>query len=67
VPCPTLITLGSIEVENSMAFRGAHEAVAMVRGNALQDRLTVQTVAGADHFYSGVRPDLIAGLETWLR
>ena len=48
-----------------MAFRGAPEALAALgdRGG----RLSVETVAGADHFYSGVRPDLLARVEAWLR
>ncbi len=65
VPCPVLITLGSVEVEGNMAFRGAAAALAAV-GNP-HGRLTVQTVAGADHFYTGVRGDLLAGVETWMR
>src|SRR5262249_39445786 len=52
VPCPTLITLGSIEVENNMAFRGAPEAIAPLAER--HGRMTVQTIAGADHFYSSV-------------
>jgi pimeloyl-ACP methyl ester carboxylesterase len=65
VPCPTLLTLGSIEVENNMAFRGAAEALAAL-GNR-QGRLATEVVPGADHFYTGVRPDLIARLEAWVR
>jgi hypothetical protein len=30
-------------------------------------RLAVATVAGADHFYTGVRPALIERVEAWLR
>ena len=37
VPCPTLITLGSLEVTNNMAFRGVPEALAAL-GNG-QGRL----------------------------
>jgi pimeloyl-ACP methyl ester carboxylesterase len=65
VPCPLLLTLGSIEMENHMPFRGIPEALASL-GN-LKGRLTVQTIAGADHFYSGVRADLVACVETWMR
>ncbi len=65
VPCPTLLTLGSIEIENNMAFRSAPEAIAAL-GNR-QGRLTVETLAGADHFYSSVRPALVACVDGWLR
>jgi hypothetical protein len=65
VPCPALVTLGSVEVENNMAFRGAPEALAEFGDR--KGRLTVATIAGADHFYTGVRPDLIARVEGWLR
>jgi pimeloyl-ACP methyl ester carboxylesterase len=62
IPCPTLITLGSIEMANNLAFRGAAEALAQLR----HAPLTVETIAGADHFYSGVRAELLAGAEAWL-
>jgi len=65
VPCPALITLGGIEVEGNMAFRGVPEELAALGDS--QCRLSVRTIAGADHFYSGVRPDLIACVEGWLR
>jgi pimeloyl-ACP methyl ester carboxylesterase len=62
VRCPTLLTLGGLEVGNNMAFRGAPEAV---RGLAAP-RLRVETIAGADHFYSTARKELIACVQTWL-
>jgi alpha/beta superfamily hydrolase len=65
VPCPTLVALGSVEVANNMAFRGAPEALAEL--GDCKSRLTVATVAGADHFYTGVREDLLARVEAWLR
>jgi alpha/beta superfamily hydrolase len=65
VPCPTLLTLGSVEVENNMAFRGVPEALSALGDQ--QGRLTVATIAGADHFYSGARPALLACVESWLR
>jgi alpha/beta superfamily hydrolase len=65
VRCPALVTLGTVEMENNMAFRGAPEALA---GPASRHgQLTVATVAGADHFYTGVRADLITRVEAWLR
>jgi pimeloyl-ACP methyl ester carboxylesterase len=65
VPCPALVTLGSIEVENNMAFRGAPEALAAL--GSRPGTLTVETIAGADHFYTGVRPNMLACVEGWLR
>ncbi len=65
VVCPTLITLGGREVENNMAFRGAPEAVAELA--AKRKNLFVETIAGADHFYNGVREELCARVEAWLR
>lgn len=64
VRTPTLVTLGSLEVENNMAFRGAAEELQAMRDR--HGQLTVQTVAGADHFYSGTRTELIASVENWL-
>ena len=63
VRCPMLVTLGSVEVQNNMAFRGAAEALAEVR----HEQLAVDIIAGADHFYSGTRTELLARFEAWLR
>ncbi len=65
VPCPTLVTLGSVEVENNMAFRGLPEAMAALA--VKQPLLQTLTIPGADHFYTGVRGELLAQVETWLR
>lgn len=65
VPCPTLVTLGSLEAANNMAFRAASqelEELATKRSN-----LFVETIVGADHFYNGVRAVLLSRLEAWLR
>lgn len=64
-PCPVLVTLGSKEVESNMAFRGAPESLLALRDR--QERLDVQVIAGADHFYTGVRQELTACMEGWLR
>jgi hypothetical protein len=48
-----------------MAFRGAPEAIEKLQ--ARSPRLSVATVTGADHFYTGVRDDLLARVESWLR
>ena len=63
VRCPALITLGSIEVENNMAFRGLPEALRALGEHGP----AVEIIAGADHFYSGVRAELLARAEAWLR
>jgi pimeloyl-ACP methyl ester carboxylesterase len=65
VPCPTLFTFGSVEVENNVAFAGAPEELRALAGR--HPRLGVAIVAGADHFYTGVRPALIERVEAWLR
>lgn len=65
VGCPTLITLGSVEVASNAAFRELPEALSVL---AIQPkRLLVQILAGADHFYSGARAELAGCIETWLR
>jgi dienelactone hydrolase len=61
VPSPVLLTLGGIEAETNMAFQGVAEAVAQA---ALQVR--VEVVPGADHFYRGVRKELVRRIEAWL-
>jgi alpha/beta superfamily hydrolase len=65
VPCPTLVTHGSLEVESNMAFHGAPEALEALRPRC--PRLSAQTIAGADHFYTGVGEELAARVESWLR
>jgi len=65
VPCPVLVTLGSVEAENNMAFRGAAEEIAAL--GARRPSLAVTTIAGADHFYTGVRREVVAAVESWLR
>jgi pimeloyl-ACP methyl ester carboxylesterase len=65
VKCPTLVTLGSIEVRDNAAFQGAPEALQEL--SAKQPNLQTVLIEGADHFYSGVRPQVVAALESWLR
>jgi dienelactone hydrolase len=57
-----LLTLGEVEAANNMAFRAAGAAV-----TGIAPEVHVQTIAGADHFYSGVRDQLAACVEAWLR
>lgn len=65
VDCPTLITFGSVEVDKNMPFRAAPQEVADLA--AKRKHLSVETIAGADHFYNGCRASLSACLESWLR
>ncbi|MSQ96030.1 MAG: alpha/beta fold hydrolase [Gemmataceae bacterium] len=60
--CPTLITLGELEVANNMAFRGVAEAIAKFKRPSVQ----VATLAGADHFYSQARDALIGCIDQWM-
>lgn len=64
VACPVLVTFGAIEAGNNMAFRGAAEEIAALVTRRPQ--LAVTTIAGADHFYTGVRESLFQGVEDWL-
>src|SRR5262249_38700987 len=65
VRCPMLVMLGGKEVDTNFAFR---QAPSRLRGGAERvGNPTVQVVAGADRFYTGVRPDAWACLESWLR
>ncbi len=65
VPCPTLVTFGSVEVESNIAFRGMPEQLAALA--VRYSRLHVETIEGADHFYTGARNEVSARVETWLR
>jgi len=64
VPCPTLITLGSVEVANNMAFRETPQAIEELA--AKRKNLHVETIVDGDHFYNGVREALFAQLDAWL-
>ncbi len=65
IKCPLLVTLGSVEMETNMAFRGTVEALRKV--SPKPKRLAVETIRGADHFYTDVREDLGQVLDKWLR
>ncbi len=65
VTCPALVTLGDVEVANNMAFADAPEALREL--TARNPRLGVETIAGADHFYTAVRAEVVARVEAWLR
>ena len=63
VPCPTLVLLGSVEVAKNMAFQETPAEVARVAER--HAHIAVETIAGADHFYSGVRDEACAAMERW--
>ena len=63
VPCPVLVTLGEIEMAGNMAFQGSYEILQEIGGKV--PRIQVKNIAGADHFYTGVRSELIDCLEEW--
>ena len=63
--CPTLITLGGQEVQTNMAFQGLPEEL---QNHSGQHRtLEVALIPDADHFYTGVRGDLVECIDRWLR
>jgi GNAT superfamily N-acetyltransferase/pimeloyl-ACP methyl ester carboxylesterase len=65
VQVPTLVVFGSTEVESNMAFQGGPEAVAALA--AVQPRIGVETIPGADHFYTTKRPELLQVVERWIK
>src|SRR5262249_42449650 len=67
VSCPVLVTLGGLEVENNMAFRGAPEALASLPPRQWRVPLSVATIPGADHFYTSARDALFRRVEDWLQ
>ncbi len=62
VKCTVLMTLGEVECAGNIAFRDAAQAVAQSA-----PAVRVEMVPGADHFYTGVREDLLARVEGWFR
>lgn len=63
--CPTLVTLGGLEVRDNAAFQGAPEELA--RLGSRHPHLRTELVGSADHFYSAARPELLDRIESWLR
>jgi len=61
---PVLITFGSVEVENNLAFRGAPQELADLQQQILE--LSVGVIEGADHFYTSGRESLAETLANWL-
>jgi pimeloyl-ACP methyl ester carboxylesterase len=65
VALPTLVTFGSAELENNMAFHGLPELLGPV--TAAHSRMRLEIVAGADHFYSAQRHELTNRVAQWLQ
>ena len=61
VACPVLLALGEVESAQHMAFRGAADAL-----RETAPAVTVATIAAADHFYTGVREQLLGCVVGWL-
>ena len=64
VSCPTLVTFGGKEVESNVAFQGVPEELVPLA--ARHARLDVEMIAGADHFYTDTREEVIRRAEAWL-
>lgn len=64
VSCPLLVTYGTIEVQQGMAFRGVPELLANLPGYG--SRFRVAMIAAADHIYSGCHSELARSLRKWL-
>ena len=64
VPCPALVTFGEIEAKANPAFRDAADAI-----RKASPGVAVATIAGADHFYTGVRgaliDEIVPNLQVW--
>lgn len=65
VAVPVLLTLGSLEVRNNVAFAPLPAALEPLI--ASNQAFSLAVVAAADHFYSGARSELIGHVERWLR
>jgi hypothetical protein len=65
VQTPTLVTYGSLEIQQHEAFQGMPEAVEQ-RATAA-NRLQVAVVAGADHQYTACHDTLAMMIAKWLR
>lgn len=65
VTVPTLVLYGSEEVAQNIAFSGMPEAIEGLPPP--NEHRAVGVIAGGDHFYAGVRSELLARIERWLR
>ena len=62
VRCPTLITLGEMEIDSNAAFRSAPDAIRELR----RGNITVAPIPWADHLYSAARAEVIGCIDNWL-
>ena len=65
VACPLLVTYGSAELSQSVAFSGMPDALQAAAANAV--KMHVAVLGGADHFYSGAHAALWTMIERGLR
>lgn len=61
-----LVTFGSAEVQGNLAFQGMPDEIERL---AAEHDLPcqVEVIAGADHFYSGARDQLVHRIDRWLK
>ncbi len=65
VPCPTLVTYGSSEMQSAVAFTGMSDAVEELAAQPTANSLQVAVIAGADHLYTGCHDVLAARITRW--
>ncbi|HEV3143567.1 MAG TPA: alpha/beta fold hydrolase [Gemmataceae bacterium] len=61
ITCPVLFLFGQLEVEQGVAFQRLPEELRKLKVGS------VEIIAGADHFYTGVRPAAWAAIEKWFQ
>ena len=65
MPCPTLVTYGTKEVQSDAAFRGMPEAVDQLAAKATN--LQGAVIAGADHQYTACHDALAERINLWAK
>ena len=63
MPCPTLVTYGTKEVQSDAAFRGMPEAIDALAAKCAN--LQGAVIAGADHQYTACHDALAARINLW--
>lgn len=64
VPCPSLLTFGSLELESNPAFRRVPEELRPLCDR--HPRFHIEIVEGADHFYSAARTAVVDRVIRWM-